>query len=144
MRWDLENPAGWTLDNAAEFTQQQCKSGQTAVKFSMAEGARDYSRVWSPCFPVQGGQRYRIQAEVLNFLRESGCRVYLCTYNTADGTGPYEQLSCFNDIGNSSVWMRPEGKVEIPPSAQSAKILIWLSKSARGEVYFDDLAVLPE
>jgi lysophospholipase L1-like esterase len=142
--WDFEESTGWSLNNAAEFTRQQCKSGQMAVKLSMAEGARDYSRAWGPLFPVQPGQRYRVQVEVLNCLREKGYRVYICTYNTADGSGPYELFACFSDLGNSSIWMRPEGKVKIPATAQSAKVLLWLNMSARGDVYFDDLAVLPE
>jgi len=144
QRWDFEAPAGWSLDNAAEFSSQEYKSGKTAVKLSMADGAKDYSRAWGPVFPVQPGQRYRVEGEVLNFLQDSSYRVYVCTYATADGTGPYEMLACFKDIGHSNAWLRPSGKIEIPAAAQSARVLLWLNKSSLGDIYFDDLAVLPE
>jgi lysophospholipase L1-like esterase len=140
-KWDFEADHPGSYMNSAVVSAERAAAGSKALKLTMLPGAKDHTRWYSPVFEASEGQEYVIGYDVMNALTEKNLQVFLAAYPTANGKGPFTMVLASREAGNADTWTRASGKVKVPAGTKSARILVWLGKTARGDVFVDNLTV---
>ncbi|MDD4537739.1 MAG: GDSL-type esterase/lipase family protein [Lentisphaeria bacterium] len=140
IAWDFESaPAGWLLEKQATISGDLASDGRRSLKLSALDDNPDHIRAWSEVIQVEPGKRYHVSAMVTNRLVSGAFGLFVATQD--DGTGgtaiSFEPQAIFRNRGEADKWSREEGEFTAPKNVTKVRLLFWIDKSARGDIYFD-------
>ena len=140
--WDFESaPAGWMLEQQATISGDLASDGRRSLKLSATDNNPDHIRAWSEVIQVEPGKRYHVSAMVTNRLVSGAFGLFIATQEDGAGGGgasiSFEPQAIFRDRGAKDKWSREEGEFVAPKNVTKVRLLFWIDKNSRGDIYFD-------